>query len=1450
MSEGSVPPQRGNYNFLSGDVSGTVVQVGLMSGGDIHLSYPTRVPERLSVPLPYRYGAVPLHAPVTQPRDLSRVLAEVLERGDTAVLSGPGGMGKTRLAAEYTTARWQTGDVDLVAWVDASSREAVVAAYADLHANLTSIEETVPGRGARRLLDWLAQTGLRWVVVLDDVLDPAAVSDLWPPSTPSGRLVVTTRRRDADLRRVRRRLIHVGALSPREAHSYLTRVVRDGALDGAAELARELGHVPLALAQAAAYLGERHLSCARYLTELSGFPRTAGGPVRAEPAPVAATCALSLDLAAKSAPVGVARPLLEITSVLDPTSIPEALLGTPDVLDLLSTRAGRPVRGDDLADVLDALEKLSLLDVDLRFGRLSVRSHGVVQQVVRDALPPEALRVVALTAASALVERWHGADGPEAARVLRANTDALARVAGHHLWAGGCHEVLVLRGRSLGEDGFATEARDYFRGLHAMAGESLGADHPDTFTLAGQLAHWTGMAGNAPRAAALFAEVAADRARVLGPHHPDTLAARHNRASWIGESGDPKGAVAAFSDVSAARARVLGPDHPDTLASWDSLAQWTGIAGDLPGAVAAFEELTRAYDRVLGPDHPDAFNARLNLAHWIGNSGDPVEATGLLERLLDDQSRVLGPFHPYTLATLHGLADWRGAAGDPAAAVAELERLLEMRVRVLGPDHPDTLATHDGLAEWRSAAGDVRGALLEVESLHRARLSALGPDHPNTLVAESSLAVLLQRSGDLRRAAYSYRNVLERRRRVLGEEHPDTMRSAANLAVVLRQLGEYESARALDGEVLERRRRVLGDDHPDTRRSASNTEAEAVLGVPDVVVVHFDGADAEVAAVVDGLQAAGMVVGSAMATGGPHGREAPSEPTDALVVVVTGEASPGHPVRRDIESALAGDVPVVVVYAGVSPTAAAKSLPYGLARKRGIAFDLASRDPARELVDAVRRAVRVRGPRERLAGPGRLDPVELDDLRTGVAEAFGAAGRPVRPDPGQPQVLLPGPVWVSAEVTPSAAEVDRFAAHLAHGRLGYFVHVGDLRGDAQVVLDQMRVGGKPVVTVTARALRAAHADQHVDAFLNELERDYGNHDNLFDTRNALINERFLFGRDVLLNTIGSAIRRHEHVLVTGLRKVGKTSLLNILRQHLADRPVCQVDLQRFDRHHEDWPPALFALLLAAFDRWGRAEHRGWPFRTPSPTTTTELERELDRRQQHLRDSGHPATTLVVVLDELERVYPARGEVHAARQWVRASGALRALAQGDRRHVVVIGADLRPDVNRDNDLGVAGTNPFFSFFQEMPVPLLEERAVDEMVGTLGRAMGIDRVSEEFTSGLFRLTGGHPSLVRTVAAEAYRRRELPYELTAADLVTAQDHLDDADTVGFFLRNNLWQLMTVAEREVVRAVVGGRPVADFVPATDRKQARSALRSQGLLDGEDVRIGVFRDWLREAEP
>jgi hypothetical protein len=733
--------------------------------GDGNVQHNVFSAPRREVQWPHRVGVVPPLADCRQLRQADHELDTVTMAGGTVlvcqVLSGLGGVGKTQLAAGLAHRVWDRHDVDLLVWVPATSRDSVVTSYAQAAADIAGIDDPDPEHAAGRLLAWLAEPhARRWMIVLDDLRDPADLNGLWPPSTGSGRVVVTTRRRDSALTGYGRHRMDVGLFTPEEASRYLRDKVH-GDLRRLAEadlLAADLGHLPLALAQAAAYLIDRGLDCAGYRRRLADRRRRLTDLVP-EPGAlpdehrntVAATWSLSIDRADQLNPAGLARPVLELAGLLDSNAIPIALFTTPATLGYLTTRRGQPADADETIDALHCLHRLSLIGRDE--ATATIRVHGLVQRAVREATPEQNAVVVAEAAADALAEIWRGMERePAIGQILRANTAALHAHTGPLLWTtggSGGHPVLFTAGHSLGDSGLVTAAADYFRDLHAAAEQYLGPDHRDTLATRGGQARWRGEAGDPAGATTATEQLLIDYLRAFGPDDRDTLATRGNLAHWRGEAGDPIGAAEAFEQLLSDELRVFGPDDPSTLTTRNNLACWRGLAGDPIGAAEAFEQMLADYLRVLGPDHPKTLATRNNLARSQGEAGDPAGAADGFEALLTDYLRVLGPDHPDTLTTRNNLADWRGGAGDPAGAVDAFEALLTDRLRVLGPDHPNTMATCGNLASWRGLAGDPAGAVDAFEALLTDRLRVLGPDHRDTLATRNNLAYWRGRAGNV-----------------------------------------------------------------------------------------------------------------------------------------------------------------------------------------------------------------------------------------------------------------------------------------------------------------------------------------------------------------------------------------------------------------------------------------------------------------------------------------------------------------------------------------------------------------------------------------------------------------------------------------------------------------------------------------------------------------------------
>ncbi|MFI0719772.1 tetratricopeptide repeat protein [Streptomyces sp. NPDC021224] len=728
---------------------------------DVHV----HLPPRDAVTWPHVVGVLPPRAGAFQDRAERTRLREAVRGGGTAVLcqvlSGMGGVGKTQLAADLADELLREQEVDLLVWLSASSRTAIIAGLAQAGAEVCGADPGDPEQATRAVLAWLRAGPRRWLVVLDDIADPADLKGLWPPAVEHGRTVVTTRRRDAALTGNGRRIVQVGTFIPEEAAKYLTSALKEAGrtepADELAALADDLGCLPLALSQAAAYIVDAGISAAKYRDLLARRVRTledVSPDVLPDDQPhtMAAAWELSVERANALRPRGLARPMLELASLLAPDGIPAAVLTSEPALAHLTARSTQPVTADDAAGALRALHRLSLLTApepdDTDAGGLA-RVHQVVQRATRERLPTERYGETARGAASALVTVWPDIErDTDLALHLRACATVLiacTEEGAEHppcLFVPGAHPLLHRLGQSLGESGQPTAALAYFRRLTDATTRHLAPDHPDTLVARANAAHWQGRSGDAAGAARAVTELLDDVVRVFGPNHRYTLVLFTNAAFWLGAAGDVTGAAAAAADLLADMVRILGPDHPDTLATRGNLARWQGQDGDAAGAAATYGDVVEDMTRTLGPDHPDTLTTRHNGAYFRGEAGDAAGAAAACAELLEDRRRVLGPDHPDTLATRANLAYWLANTGEFVEAVFTYTELLDDQLGILGPDHPDTLATRANLISWRAVAGDLTGAVAAGAALLADMERAFGPRHPRSLEARGVLALL------------------------------------------------------------------------------------------------------------------------------------------------------------------------------------------------------------------------------------------------------------------------------------------------------------------------------------------------------------------------------------------------------------------------------------------------------------------------------------------------------------------------------------------------------------------------------------------------------------------------------------------------------------------------------------------------------------------------------------
>lgn len=169
--------------------------------------------------------------------------------GGPVVVCGMRGVGKSQLAAAYARECEQAG-WPLVAWMDASSREALVAGLAELAVEM-GIDDGKgdPDAAACRCVNRLNSGEGDRLLVFDNVEDFDDLTGLVPHGQGLRVLVTTTVASPGDSAG---RLIAVGTFTRDDSIAFVIERTRLDDDAGAARLAEALGDLPVALAQAAA----------------------------------------------------------------------------------------------------------------------------------------------------------------------------------------------------------------------------------------------------------------------------------------------------------------------------------------------------------------------------------------------------------------------------------------------------------------------------------------------------------------------------------------------------------------------------------------------------------------------------------------------------------------------------------------------------------------------------------------------------------------------------------------------------------------------------------------------------------------------------------------------------------------------------------------------------------------------------------------------------------------------------------------------------------------------------------------------------------------------------------------------------------------------------------------------------------------------------------------------
>ena len=347
----------------------------------------------------------------------------------TKTICGLGGCGKTSLAVEFAW-RHKNRFPGGLFWINGESDENInksVAEILSLRNIPTSTNDSIDDT-LNKFLTWLSKKDLPWLLVMDnvdelqDAMCPASVKKIckgpWQRTVKSlknGHILLTTRQNVKDAKAFLRystdAFLELSCFSVEDGALFLMKRtgLQGESLDpDAIYLTKELGALPLALEQAAAYITTSPipLSFTEYLEKFQAVkmrllkqqPIAALSIEAQHRLSVHTTWELNFEFVKEQSPA--AASLMRISAFLDSENVPIDIIN-PGLPELDQEELRECVRSKiGIASILKVLSSYSLYSVDHR--SKVFRVHKLVQEVVRDSLTPSQ-RVEALVAATRVV---------------------------------------------------------------------------------------------------------------------------------------------------------------------------------------------------------------------------------------------------------------------------------------------------------------------------------------------------------------------------------------------------------------------------------------------------------------------------------------------------------------------------------------------------------------------------------------------------------------------------------------------------------------------------------------------------------------------------------------------------------------------------------------------------------------------------------------------------------------------------------------------------------------------------------------------------------------------------------------------------------------------------------------------------------------------------------------
>ena len=744
-----------------------------------------------------------------------------------AANAGLGGIGKTQIAIQY--AYRTCPQYNLIWWINCDNMQ---ISYDDLAKRLgiyLTDEEKKQENALIKRVNLYLEGKPGWLLIFDNAKDEKSLEGLLPRS--GGHILITSRNPKWD--KTQTEVFGIEVFKREESIDLILKVTTLYEQDKEADqLAEKLQDLPLAIAQAAAYIRETGISIQEYIEDFQKFHKALWKreqPTNNYEYTVNVTWNISMEkiqeqeVEEKVVPQPIALPLMQVCSFFAPNDIPrEALLLEWLKIEYEKNQRDKVACLADLNRTLELLGKFSMIG----FSETTISVHSLVQTVVRDQLTAEGQQLAFRQAMWILelritqfkrddVKTWvvSGLCVPHAMFLfemleLMINIELSEQLPFMFLLGRNYEEFLNIQQKfKVSEKCIAIAQESKNEKAIASSYDNIG--------------HVYRSSGNFEIAMRYYQKALEIWLQLFSENHPCVASTYNSIGLAYQDLRDFEKALEYYQKALKIQLQISGDNRYNVAMSYNNIGGAYRSLRNLKKSLEHHQNALEIQLQIMETNHPDVAASYNNIGQAYLSLGDFRQALGCHQKSLEVWLQVLGKNHPNVAISHNNIGQAYLSLGDFKLALKHHEKALKIWQEALGENHRNLVTGHNNIGGIYKRLGDFKRALDHCQKALKIS-QQIDENHHDLAIGYNNIGEVYEEMGGLKKALKYHQKALRVLLQLFGENHYHVAVSYNNIGQIYISLGDLKQALEHHQKALKVRLKCLGKNHPDVAESYNN----------------------------------------------------------------------------------------------------------------------------------------------------------------------------------------------------------------------------------------------------------------------------------------------------------------------------------------------------------------------------------------------------------------------------------------------------------------------------------------------------------------------------------------------------------------------------------------------------------------------------------------------------